>query len=281
MGGGVDLHCHTTASDGACTPCELVRRVAQAGLTAVGITDHDTVGGIDEAMEEGGKLGITVIPGIELSATLRGADVHILGYFVDHHDATLEEYLVFLRTERVRRAERIVEKLQALQIPLRIESVLERAGDGAVGRPHIANAMVDEGLTASYHEAFYKYIGFGKPAYEDKYQISPHRAVQMIAAAGGLSFIAHPGAALDERTLLDLLNEGVDGIEVVHPSHSPERVAYYRGVAARYGLLTSGGSDFHGGRRNDDGALGAFSIGEEEVTAMKHRLAARGTDSGG
>jgi predicted metal-dependent phosphoesterase TrpH len=281
MGGRADLHCHTTASDGACTPRELLRRAAQAGLTAVGITDHDSVGGIEEGIEEGRKLGITVIPGIELSATLRGADIHILGYFVDHRDAGLEEYLVFLRSERVKRAERIVEKLQGLQIPLRIESVLERAGRGAVGRPHIANALVDEGLTGSYNEAFWKYIGFGKPAYEDKYQISPSRAVQIIASAGGLSFIAHPGAALDERTLLDLLHEGVDGIEVVHPSHSPERVAYYRGVVARYGLLASGGSDFHGGRRNDDGALGAYGISAEELSAMRRRLASRGTDSGG
>src|SRR5512143_1734338 len=145
MGGGADLHCHTTASDGACTPRELMRRAAQAGLTAVGITDHDSVGGIDEAIEEGKKFGVTVIPGIERSASLRGADIHLLGYFIDHHDTGLEEYLVFLRAERVKRAERIVEKLQALQIPLRIESVLERAGNGAVGRPHIANALVDEG----------------------------------------------------------------------------------------------------------------------------------------
>ncbi len=281
MGGGVDLHCHTTASDGACTPRELLQRAARAGLTAVGITDHDSVGGIDEAIEEGRKLGLTVIPGIELSATLRGADVHILGYFLDHHDAGLEEYLVFLRAERVKRAERIVEKLQALQIPLRIESVLERAGSGAVGRPHIANAMVDEGLTGSYHEAFLKYIGFGKPAYEDKYQISPRRAVEIVSAAGGLSFIAHPGAALDERTLLDLLHVGVDGIEVVHPSHNAERVAYYRDVVARHGLLASGGSDFHGGRRNDEGALGTFRVGAEELNAMKHRLASQGKDPGG
>ena len=268
----VDLHCHTTASDGACTPRELLRRAQKAGLTTIGITDHDHVGGVDEAMEAGRELGITVVPGVELSTNLNGIEVHLLGYFVDHTDPALVEHLTFLRAERLKRAERIVGKLNNLRIPLRIESVLEQAGEGSVGRPHIANAMVEEGLTVSYHEAFLKYIGAGKPAYEQHFQVSPRQAVQVIASAGGLSFIAHPGTTLDEQTILELLHQGVDGIEVIHPSHSPERVAYYRGIVSEYFLLESGGSDFHGGRRNDDGLLGIVGITEDAVEMMRRRL---------
>ena len=165
MSGTIDLHTHTTASDGSLTPRALVLRAWHAGVGTIGITDHDHVGAIDEAKETAEEIGIEVIPGVELSASLDGADIHVLGYFIDQHDAGFCSYLAFLREQRLRRAERIVGKLNALNIPLRLESVLERAGEGSVGRPHIASALVDEGLTGSYHEAFLKYIGDGKPAY--------------------------------------------------------------------------------------------------------------------
>lgn len=272
MSGVVDLHCHTTASDGALTARELLTRAKKAGVTTIGITDHDHVGAIDEATEAGRHLGVEVIPGVELSANLNGADVHILGYFINHHDPTLREHLAFLRAQRLKRAERIVEKLNHLRVPLRLEAVLEQAGGGSVGRPHIASALVEEGLTASYQEAFLRYLGDGKPAYEQKYQVSPRRVHEIISAAGGLSFIAHPGTTLDEHALLALLHDGVDGIEVIHPSHPPERVAYYRGIVNENFLLASGGSDFHGGKKNDEDALGRFGITADDLAMMRRRL---------
>jgi len=272
MSGIIDLHCHTTASDGKLTARELLRHAKKAGIATIGITDHDHVGAIDEAMEAGRALGVDVVPGVELSADLNGADVHILGYFINHHDPSLREHLAFLRAQRLQRAERIVKKLNALQVPLRLEAVLEQAGGGSVGRPHIASALVDEGLAESYQEAFLRYIGNGKPAYEQKYRVSPRQVFETIAAAGGLAFIAHPGTTLDEQSLLALLHDGVDGIEVIHPSHSPERVAFYRAIVDRHSLLASGGSDFHGGNKNDADALGRFGITADNLAMIRSRL---------
>ena len=272
MRGTIDLHTHTTASDGSLSPRSLLLAAWRAGVGTIGITDHDHVGAVDEAKETGEQLSIEVIPGVELSAELNGADIHILGYFIDHHNKDFVNELAFLREQRLRRAERIVGKLNDLRIPLRMEAVLERAGDGAVGRPHIASALVGEGLTESYQEAFLKYIGDGKPAYEQKYQVSPRHAFETIRNAGGLSFIAHPGSLLNEQTILALIRDGVDGIEVIHPSHSAEMIATYRAIVSEYNLLSCGGSDFHGGKRNDLDALGQYGISEGELAAMRVRL---------
>jgi len=272
MEGRADLHMHTLHSDGVLPAAELVRRANQAGLSIISLTDHDSVEGIDEATAEGQAVGVEVISGVELSATVGDQDIHILGYFFDHQDIRLREYLAVFRAERVRRAERIVGKLNDLKIPLTLEAVLDRAGTGSVGRPHIAAALVDGGLTGTYHEAFLRYLGFGKPAYEKKYQISPRDAVELISSAGGLSFVAHPGPSTDEKVLLDLIKAGVDGIEVVHPAHSPELIVHYSGIASEYFLLTSGGSDFHGGRKNDHEVLGRYFISEKTVDMMRRQL---------
>ncbi len=272
MDGKADLHLHTVYSDGALPPRDLLDQARRAGLTTISITDHDNTGALQEALDHGMQLGIEVIPGVELSTTIEGQDIHLLGYFFDPENRTLQEYLTLFRTERYRRAERIVARLQELHVPLSFSAVLARAGHGSIGRPHIAAALVEEGLLESYQEAFARYLGFGRPAYERKYQIAPREAIKLVAEAGGLSFIAHPGTAIDERVLLWLIKEGVDGIEVVHPSHSEERTAYYRGIAEEYFLLVSGGSDFHGGRKNDDDVLGRFTISRESVEAMRGRL---------
>lgn len=272
MEGRADLHMHTIHSDGTLTPSELVRRGKSAGLTTISITDHDHVGGIDEAKAIGEELDVDVIAGVELSAAVDEQDIHILGYFIDTNNQDLLDHLAFFRYERKKRAERIVGKLNDLNVPLKLESVLEQAGNGSVGRPHIANALLDEGLTETYNEAFLKYIGFGKPAYEKKYQVSPEAAIKLISSAGGLSFIAHPGNSLDEKVILELINEGVDGIEVIHPSHSPDRTAYYNGIVNEYFLLASGGSDFHGGKKNDHEAFGRYYISDLQVDIMRRRL---------
>ena len=224
MDGKADLHLHTTFSDGALSPSELIERARQAGLTTISITDHDHTGALDEAAALAARHGIVVVPGVELSTIVGEADVHILGYFFNHRDKRLQEYLELFRLERLKRAERIVGKLNELKLPLTIAAVLRRAGTGSVGRPHIATALVEEGLIGSYQEAFSKYIGFGKPAYEKKYMISPREAIALVAAAGGLSFLAHPSTFITEAVLREIIDAGIDGIEVVHPSHSPELI---------------------------------------------------------
>ncbi|MER3522970.1 MAG: PHP domain-containing protein [Ignavibacteria bacterium] len=272
MAGRIDLHMHTVHSDGTLTTRQLMERARSVGLTTISITDHDNTGAIPEALALSREFGIEVIPGMELSASYLHQDIHLLGYFFDHTDDDLQQYLNFYRQERRRRAERIVEKLNDLNIPLTFDAVLEKAGTGSIGRPHIANALVEEGLAESYHEAFFKYIGVGKPAYEKKVQVTPREAIELIAKAGGLSFIAHPGKALDESVVAQLIKQGVDGIEAVHPSHSPELTMYYKGIAQEYYLLISGGSDFHGGRRSDGEIFGKYVISEEEVGMMRRRL---------
>ena len=272
MDGKADLHLHTTYSDGALSPSELIERARQSGLTAISITDHDNTGALDEAVAIAARHGIEVIPGVELSTMVGESDVHILGYFFDRSDARLQEYLALFRSERRKRAERIVRKLNGMNIPLTIDGVMRRAGGGSVGRPHIATALVEEGLIGTYQEAFSRYIGTGKPAYEKKYMISPREAVALIAAAGGLSFIAHPSMFIEEGVLLDIIHAGVDGIEVIHPSHTAELTAHYRGIVGEYFLLASGGSDFHGGKRNDAEAFGRYTITMDELNMMRRRL---------
>lgn len=272
MQGKADLHLHTKHSDGSLATLELVERAREAGLSIISITDHDNVAGVQEAIAVGRALGVEVIPGVELSASVADQDIHVLGYFVDYLNEDLLEHLAFFRSERFKRAERIVGKLNDLHVPITIESVLEQAGAASVGRPHIANALLEEGFTETYHEAFSRYLGYGKPAYERKYQVSPQAAIELISSAGGVSCIAHPGTNIDDKVLLDLINAGVDGIEVIHPSHSPERVAYYSGIVNEYFLLASGGSDFHGGKRNDQDALGRYYIPGSQVDIMRHRL---------
>jgi predicted metal-dependent phosphoesterase TrpH len=267
-----DLHLHTTYSDGALSPETLVQRVHAAGLSIVSITDHDNVGALDEAIEAAKSFGIEIVPGVELSVTLNEKDIHLLAYFFDYNNQKLRDYLAFFRYERLKRAERIVQKLNAINVSLKMDAVLDQAGIGSVGRPHIASALLEEGLIGTYHEAFMKYIGVGAPAYEKKYQLSPQEATQLIAQAGGLTFLAHPGKYTTDFELSTLIQAGLDGIEVVHPSHNEMRQDFYRGVIHQYFLLECGGSDYHGGRKNDDQVLGVYTVPIQIVEDMRTRL---------
>ena len=272
MDGKADLHMHTTHSDGALSPAELLAKVRDAGLGIISITDHDSVGAVEEAIGLGQTLGVEVIPGVELSAVVDGSEIHILGYFIDHRNEALLASLAGFREERLRRAERIVGKLNRMNIPLSMDAVMANVSGDSVGRPHIANALVNEGHAQNYRQAFSKYIGDGRPAYEQKMSFSPVDTVRLIAGAGGLSFLAHPGKSLPEALVMTLIKSGLDGIEVVHPSHTPELVKYYRGIAGEYCLLESGGSDFHGGQKGDDGLLGQVAIPAAAVDVMRRRL---------
>jgi predicted metal-dependent phosphoesterase TrpH len=270
--GRADLHTHTTHSDGALVPYDLIQRAHSAGLEVLSITDHDNVGALDEAIEWGKGLGMEVITGLELSVSLGEKDVHVLAYFIDHRNQDLLDYLIFFRRERLKRAERIVQKLNNLNIPLKLEAVLEQAGIGSVGRPHIANALLDGKHIGTYHEAFDRFIGNSGPAFEKKYQLSPADAFKLITKAGGLSFLAHPGKYISELDLSQLIKNGLDGIEVIHPAHDDKLKEYYRGLVNQYFLLESGGSDFHGGKKNDDYSLGVFTVPMHIVETMRSRL---------
>jgi len=270
--GKADLHMHTTYSDGARTPSEVVVSAKQAGLDIISLTDHDSVSGIDEAIETGKANGVEVIAGMELSANYNGFEIHILGYFMNHRDKSLVESLGAFQAARRERAQRIVDKLNKLNIPLDLDDVLEHVTGDSVGRPHIATALVNEGHAASYQQAFNKYLGDGRPAYERKHHFSPEETIQLITQSGGLSFLAHPGRSISEELLLRLINGGLDGIEVVHPAHTPELANYYRGIVNEYFLLESGGSDFHGGNKNDNETLGQYTISASCVDVMRRRL---------
>lgn len=267
-----DLHIHTIYSDGVLAPTELVAKAKDAGLSIISITDHDSIGGIEEAIVAGKEKGVEVITGIELSSSLNGTEIHILGYFVDHTNKNLTDSLSGFQWERMNRAKRIVGKLNKMNVPIDIDSVMEHVTGDSVCRPHIANALVTEGHAASYEQAFMKYIGDGRPAYERKWNFSPEETIRLINKAGGLSFLAHPGRSMNEDLLFRLIKAGLDGIEVIHPSHSPELVYYYRGIVNEYCLLESGGSDYHGGEKSDDQTLGRFVISASTVDIMRRRL---------
>lgn len=267
-----DLHLHSYYSDGALSPRALVERAREAGLQIISITDHDNLAGIPEAMEAAEELGIEFIPGVEVNAHVDGREVHLLGYFIDVQNPTLNEFLLLMRRERLLRAERMVEKLGTLNISIPMEKVLEQAGRGSVGRPHIANVLIDEGYARSYQEVFAKYIGYRGPAYIEKFQCSPDEVISVISRAGGLVFLAHPGNSFPDEVLFRLVKAGLDGIETVHPGHTPEMTRHYRRIAGEYFLLECGGSDFHGGRRNDQIYFGQYTIPANFLEVMRRRL---------
>lgn len=266
-----DLHMHTNFSDGYNSPERLIEKANSRGIRTLSITDHDSVNGIFEATEFAKKYEIEVIPGVEISSDIRDAEVHILGYFVDPTNEDLEHYLNFFREERHKRAIRMVKKLNILGLDISIDDVMVYAKNSAIGRPHIAQALLAKGQVKSFFEAFYKFIGNHAPAYERKVHLSPQSAFKIISDAGGLSFIAHPGN-MPEILIKELIDAGVDGIEVIHPSHSHQQVRFYRGIVNEYFLLESGGSDYHGGKREDDENLGKYYTSSKVVETMRTRL---------
>jgi len=264
----VDLHCHTTASDGALSPAELVARGAALGLRVIAITDHDSADGVTEALAAGAKCGVTVISGVEINSDVPGSEVHVLGYFVDHTDSALNESLLRLRDGRVGRARRMAELLTEMGAPVCFERILELAGNGAVCRPHVALAIVEAGHTATIEDAFARYIGRNGPAYVERLRLTPEEACGLIRRAGGLPVLAHPvyfdrtgmmKTAFDlEHGLAQLKAAGLAGIEVYYPGYDVMAIEYLLGQARRHGLLVTGGTDFHGMRANEPDLGGVY-----------------------
>jgi hypothetical protein len=266
-----DLHLHTTYSDGYYSPAQLIEKCKEQHLEVISITDHDSLFAFQDSFESAKKMGIEIIPGVELSSDIGDKEVHILGYFIDVDNQELKRYLKFFQDERLRRTERIIKKLQKLGLNIVIEDVLEIAKNSAVGRPHIAQALVEKGQILNYYEAFNKYIGDNCPAYERKVHISPASAFKIINDAGGLSFIAHPDN-MSAVLIRDLIDAGVDGIEAIHPTHNEVKVKYFKEIAGSYFLLNSGGSDFHGGKRNDEENLGKYFVNMNTIEMMKKQV---------
>ena len=247
--GRIDLHTHSTVSDGLYPPAELVKLAHEAGLDLIALTDHDTTGGVAAAQAAGQTLGVTVVPGVEINTTLPGGygEAHVLGYFVAPDDASLGANLGVLRGARERRGERMVEKLRAAGFDITWERVRELA-QGAVGRPHIARALIENGYATSVSDAFDRYISWGKPGYVPRYQITPQQAIRIIRAAHGVPTLAHPGHTpeLGEAVLPSLVAAGLLGLECYYGQYDEATVHRLLSLADRFGLIATGGSDYHG-----------------------------------
>ncbi len=262
----VDLHTHSTVSDGSFSPEEVVRMAAEVGLSAVSLTDHDNIGGVEAALKAGKREGIQVVPGVEISAEFPHGTCHILGYFFDLGDKTFREKLAYLQEARANRNPKIAEKLRALGIDITYEEVREIAGSEQVGRPHFARVLMDKGVVKDFNEAFERYLGKDKAAYVDKFRYSPDEAFQMIRRAGGVPVLAHPYTLnLSDEALTDSIESwvplGLQGMEVFYPDHTEEMIDRYSRIADSFGLVKTGGSDFHGNNKEgstlgDCGPLG-------------------------
>jgi len=244
-----DLHSHSTASDGTSTPAEVMRRARAAGLDVIALTDHDTVAGHDQA-RSALPPGLTLVPGMELSCRLAGHSVHLLGYLFDPADPELAAETARIRESRVHRAEAMVERLAELGVPVSWERVRAIAGDGVVGRPHVARAMVEAGVIESPEQAFGPdWIGEGGRAHVRRYALDPARAIALVRAAGGVSVLAHPrarGWEVPDDVIAGLAAAGLAGIEVWHPDQDRGQRTALQDLAARLNLVASGGSDDHG-----------------------------------
>lgn len=270
----IDLHSHTTASDGEHAPRTLVALAKQAGVTRLAVTDHDTVGGLAEALEAGRELGVEVICGIEVSTEIERVDIHVLGHFVDPRHPQLLAYTGHQQGERRRRMEGMVRKLNAMGLPVRMERVDELAGSENLCRPHLARALVELGVCTSMQDAFNRYIGDGGPAFVAQERLSAKDAIALIHACGGTATIAHPQVDGMEKYHLKLLAAaGLDGVEVFHPDHNPSTREKYLRIAAALNLVPTAGSDFHGGDTAPDRGLGTANLELRYFEALRLRAA--------
>ena len=279
MAATVDLHLHTTASDGRLSPTELVKLAANMGLEQIAVSDHDTTEGLSEACAEAeAHAGLSIIPAIELSTDIPGDEIHMLGYFIQYQDEAFQGVLRRFRDGRLDRARLMVEKLAGLGMQLEWERVQEIAGDGAVGRPHIALAMVEKGYCKEPNDAFPEYLGRHGLAYVERPKLTPIEAIELLRSAGGAPVLAHPAYLSNpESHLPGLKAAGLAGMEVHYAKFTPDQVKYLGRLAAEYDLIPCGGSDYHGLGNSDDALPGAN--GPPPATVERLEEAARATAS--
>lgn len=265
----VDLHIHTTASDGSLSPEVMVEKAYNFGYDAISITDHDTVDGLIEAIKAGERFGVEVIPGIEINTEYKNHEVHILGYFIDYKDKLLLEKLEQLKKFRIKRVKKMVKKLNELNIDIAEKEVFSISNGGAVGRTHIARVLVDRGYVESFSEAFDRYIAIGKPAYVKRKRLTPEESINLIKKTGGISVLAHPALVGSEMIVEDIIEMGIRGLEVYYYEHSDQETAQYLELADEYNLLVTGGSDDHGPGNKDGLRLGKMKLDYKIVENLK------------
>lgn len=263
----VDLHTHTTASDGALSPKQLVAKAINCGLEGIAITDHDTIGGVEEALAAARGKSFIVIPGIEFSTDWNDEEVHVLGYFIDYRNSRLLQLLEKLEESRWRRGQKMVRKLNNAGLTVDWNQVAAMAENGVVGRPHVAQVLVEAGYVSSIAEAFEKYLGKGRPGYVPRFKLTPRDAVREVKNAGGIPVLAHPGLLKRQEKLTEVLTWGFAGIEVYYPEHSKEQTKYFNKLAEQHNLIATGGSDYHGETREKN-FLGAATVAKEVVQKL-------------
>jgi predicted metal-dependent phosphoesterase TrpH len=245
----IDLHMHTSASDGLFTPSEIVENSLKLGLQAIAITDHDTVDGYVEAAQMVDASVMEVVPGVELSSNYKGSDVHLLGYYIDHQNPEFVKKILKFRQSRYERGESMVARLNELGLNLSMDTVKTIAGDSSLGRPHVADALLREEFVQTYDEAFARYLGYHAPAYVPKRVLTSPQAIDLIHLIRGVAVLAHPGTLRHDEFIPDLLEMGLDGIEAYHSQHNRGDVTRYKNMARKLGIIYTGGSDCHGPRK--------------------------------
>ncbi len=280
MGGAVDLHSHTTASDGTLTPRELVRLAARHGVRVLAVTDHDSTGGVREAMDEArGLPPLEVVPGLEINCDVPGAEIHVLGYCLDWEAEWFQQFLGAQREERRQRVYRIAARLAELGVPIDPDDVFALVKEGSAGRPHVAQAMVDRGYVKSVREAFDRYLSLNGPANVPRKRLTPAEAVRIIRRARGVPVLAHPGLANRDELIPELVEAGLSGIEAFYPEHSAGQITAYRELCAKLGLVATGGSDFHGPRVGGVRHPGVQPVPDSAWAELRRRLDALADDA--
>ncbi len=268
----IDLHTHSTASDGQYPPAEVAEKVSRVGTVAWALTDHDTVAGLESASRAARSLGVRFVPGIELSALLDEREVHVLGHFIDPDRPELRHFEDMLADHRRGRVRRIVKLLAEHGVTVTEQAIVACSGGKTIGRPHVARAMVEAGAVGSVKEAFDRYIGEGRPAYVGRFWLTAEDAAAMIRRSGGVATLAHPGVSkVNPRELSRLRSIGFDGVEAEHPDHPPEQAARYREEAGVAGLVCTAGTDWHGEIVAPDRHLGTSRMAASDLDRLEAR----------
>jgi 3',5'-nucleoside bisphosphate phosphatase len=268
----IDLHLHTNASDGRCSPRELVELAAASGLSVISVVDHDTFAAQAEVSDLAKTAGLRVVTGIEITGVWEGSDVHVLGYYLDPSNAALTGFLAHQLADRVRRVKAILERLRALGMPVAFEQVTARVGGRtphAVGRPQVARALVRAGYVTDMREAFDRYLGEGRPGFVPRSGATPADVVRLIVASGGVASLAHPALLNRDDLIPVLVAAGMQAIEAYHPDHPADAVTRYRDVARCQGLAVTGGSDYHGEKTHGASGLGRTTLPVQDFERLE------------
>ena len=268
----IDLHLHTTASDGALAPAELVARAASIGITILSVTDHDTTDSFEEASAAAVRLGVTLVAGIEVTAVEHARDLHVLGYFIDPHAPRLADFLTRQRAHRLLRVVSMAERLRALGCPIDVEPILNAAAlhrGRSIGRPQIADALIRNGFARDREDAFDRLLGDGRPAFVPRDGEAPERIIDVIRDAGGIASLAHPGLLENDDVIPRLARAGLAALEVCHSDHDAAAERHYRELAAANGLAVSGGSDYHGDAGRRECALGRVTLSRADFDRLR------------